>query len=70
MSREHDDNIMQTQTLAMICEQYPPEAETNVYADGSATNAIQVLPFPSLAAVQKQLVRQYEDTTSTTKQRH
>jgi len=25
----------------MICEQYPPEAWTNVYTDGSATNAIQ-----------------------------
>ena len=25
----------------MLCEQYPPEACTNVYTDGSATNAIQ-----------------------------
>jgi len=25
----------------MICEQYPPEAWTNVYTDGSATNVIQ-----------------------------
>ena len=40
MSREHDDNTKQTQTLAMICEQYPQEAWTNIYTDGSATNAI------------------------------
>jgi len=32
-----DDDTKQTQTLAMICEQYPPEAWTNVYTDGSAT---------------------------------
>ena len=36
-----DDNTKQTQTLAMICEQYLPEAWTNVYTDGSATNVIQ-----------------------------
>jgi len=35
------NNTNQTHTLAMICEQYPPEAWTNVYTDGSATNAIQ-----------------------------
>ena len=39
--QEDDDNFKQTQTLAMICEQYPPKAWTNVYTDGSATNAIQ-----------------------------
>ena len=37
-----DDNTKRTQILAMICEQYPPEAWTNVYTDGSATNAIYV----------------------------
>ena len=36
-----NDNTKQTQTLAMICEQYPPEDWTNVYTDGSVTNAIQ-----------------------------
>ena len=33
--------IPTTDTLAMICEQYIPHAWTNVYTDGSATNAIQ-----------------------------
>ena len=28
------------QTLAMLCEQYPSEAWTNVYTDGSATTVI------------------------------
>ena len=60
--QEDDDNFKQTQTLAMICEQYPPEVWTNVYTDGSATNAIHVLPFTSLAAAQKQPVQQQEDT--------
>ena len=50
--QEDDDNFKQTQTLAMICEQYPPEVWTNVYTDGSATNAIHVLPFTSLEAAQ------------------
>ena len=30
-----------TMTLAMICEQYSPEAWTNVYTDGSSANVIQ-----------------------------
>ena len=29
-----DFNTKQTQTLAMICEHYPPEDWTNVYTDG------------------------------------
>mgnify|MGYP000135611942 CR=1 FL=1 len=37
----YDDNTKQSQTLAMICEQSPPEAWTNVCTDGSSTNAIQ-----------------------------
>jgi len=36
-----DDNTKQTQTLTMICEQYPPDAWTNGYTDGSAPNVIQ-----------------------------
>ena len=36
-----DENTKRTQTIAMLCEQYPPEACTNVYTDGSATNVIQ-----------------------------
>ena len=36
-----DDNTKQTQTLVMICEQYPPEAWTNVYTDSCTTYAIQ-----------------------------
>ena len=67
-----DDNTNQTRTLAMVCEQYPPEAWINVYTGGSATNAIRdsklVLPFTSLAPAQKQPVQQNEDTTATTKQ--
>jgi len=56
----------------MTCEQYPPEACTPVYTDGSANNAIHgsglVLPFTSLSAAQKQPVQQHDDTTATTKQ--
>ena len=41
----YDNITKQTQTLAMICEQYPLEAWTNVYVyiytDGSPNNAIQ-----------------------------
>ena len=54
----------------MICEQYKLEVWTNVYTDGSAANAVQVLPFTSLVAAQKQPVQQHEYTTATTKQRH
>jgi len=36
-----DDNNKQTQPQAMICEQFPAEAWTNVYTDSSATNVIQ-----------------------------
>ena len=36
-----DDNTKRTQTLAMICEQYPQEAWTRVYTHGSATNVFQ-----------------------------
>ena len=54
----------------MSCEQYPPEACTNVYTDGFATNVIQVLPFTSLVAAQKQPMQQHEYTKATTKQRH
>ena len=67
-----DDTTNQTRTLAMVREQYPPEAWINVYTGGSATNAIRdsklVLPFTSLAPAQKQPVQQHEDTTATTKQ--
>ena len=65
-----DENTKQTQTIAMLCEQYPPEACTNVYTDGFATNVIQVLPFTSLVAAQKQPMQQHEYTKATTKQRH
>ena len=34
-----DYNTKRTQVLAMICEQYSPEAWTHVYIDGSAANA-------------------------------
>ena len=37
----YDDNTKQSQTLAMLCEQSPPEPWTNVCTDGSSTNAIQ-----------------------------
>jgi len=36
-----DVNTKRAQTLAMICEQYPLEAWTYVYTDGSSTIAIQ-----------------------------
>ena len=29
----HDENTKQTETLAMICEQYLPKAWTNVYTN-------------------------------------
>jgi len=35
-----DNNTKQTQTIAIICEQYPPEVWINIYADGSSTTAI------------------------------
>ena len=38
---QEDDNTKRNQTLAMIHEQYPREAWTHVYTDGSATNVIQ-----------------------------
>ena len=57
-----DDDNTNTQTLAMICEQYPLEAWTNVYTDFSAIHAIQddglVLSFTSLMTAQKQTVQQ------------
>ena len=69
----NDDNTKRTQTLAVICEQYPPEAWTHVYTGGSATTVIQnggvgiaiYLPNDS----KKQPVQQQEDTTATTKHR-
>ena len=38
---QEDNNTKRNQTIAMIHEQYPQEAWTHVYTDGSATNAIQ-----------------------------